>query len=49
MTWLDTVLMAIALRLIDLGTRYQGFCLVSGMTLKQLGNVRGARKRLGQG
>jgi hypothetical protein len=25
-----------------------GICLVSAMTLKQLGNVRGARKRLGQ-
>jgi hypothetical protein len=25
-----------------------GVCLVSAMALKQLGNVRGARKRLGQ-
>ena len=25
-----------------------GVCLVAGMALKQLGSVRGARKRLGQ-
>lgn len=25
-----------------------GMCLVTAMALKQLGNVRGARKRLGQ-
>jgi hypothetical protein len=41
-------------RFVGLGTGNQGLyitggvCLVSGMALKQLGNVRGARKRLGQ-
>jgi hypothetical protein len=49
------VLMAFGIvRFIGLGTSNQGLyilggvTLVSGMTLKQLGNVRGARKRLGQ-
>jgi hypothetical protein len=42
------------IRFVGLGTGNQGLyitggvCLVSGMALKQLGNVRGARKRLGQ-
>ncbi|MGL6340794.1 MAG: hypothetical protein ACRC80_16835, partial [Waterburya sp.] len=41
-------------RFVGLGTGNQGLyitggvCLVSAMALKQLGNVRGARKRLGQ-
>ena len=41
-------------RFIGLGTNNKGLyitggiCLVSAMALKQLGNVRGARKRLGQ-
>lgn len=41
-------------RFIGLGTSNQGLyilggtTLVAGMTLRQLGNVRGARKRLGQ-
>jgi hypothetical protein len=42
------------IRFIGLGTNNKalyitgGVCLVTGMALKQLGNVRGARKRLGQ-
>jgi hypothetical protein len=42
------------IRFIGLGTNNKGMyitggiCLVAGMALKQLGNVRGARKRLGQ-
>jgi hypothetical protein len=41
-------------RFIGMGTGNKGLyitggvCLVSAMALKQLGNVRGARKRLGQ-
>lgn len=41
-------------RFVGMGTRnkslyiFGGTALVSGMTLKQLGSVRGARKRLGQ-
>jgi hypothetical protein len=41
-------------RFIEMGTGNKrlyitrGVCLVSAMALKQLGNVRGARRRLGQ-
>ena len=41
-------------RFVGLGTGNHGLyitggvCLVAGMALKQLGNVKGARKRLGQ-
>jgi hypothetical protein len=42
------------MRFVGMGTRNRGLyitggvCLVAGMAMKQLGSVRGARKRLGQ-